>query len=600
MRRIAIGVVVLGSLAGAAWAVEAGPGPALGPGSGASAGPSATASTAPPGATAAPGPASRPGEPRPAARPDGGEVGPACRGRTLCAGAAKEPVTPLQRHVDGVVEPRLGVGTRLQRFHLGGFGINPLQSLPDPTGDLAAALTEPAGTRRYAGSHGPEDIWVRVLVLRQPGGPAVALVTLDAVGAGNVVQGRLTEVVAAAAGVAPRDVLVSATHTHAGPDLQGLWGGVPQDWLEAVLYPAAGRAAAAAAAAVEPVTLEVRQGPVPEHNRYRRPKRLDLDVDSDPLSTLLEARSRATGRPVAHLLQYSAHPVTVDEDVRAPHPDYVLGAVDHLEAAGGVALYVNGPIADASPAGERPGCAYPDDGAYGTVRCRGEGIAAAAAAFAPAPIDRPTLEVRHAEVALPVTNPLFLGAGALGAFNRYYDFLELPVADLPLIGPGAARGLLDLPQLTPVALAQVSRVTIGGAEHGLELVTIPGEATGTFGAGIRALARPGARVALLGLTHATFGYLLPEEEFSLVDLSGDPGFLLPYTPYEELVSLGPLTATLLRAGAYVPLFGAPAEAALPPVLTACLEDLERLPCAVAAVRGHLAYGLRELAEDLAP
>src|SRR5690606_2909858 len=99
MRRIAIGVVVLGSLAGAAWAVEAGPGPALGPGSGASAGPSATASTAPPGATAAPGPASRPGEPRPAARPDGGEVGPACRGRTLCAGAAKEPVTPLQRHV---------------------------------------------------------------------------------------------------------------------------------------------------------------------------------------------------------------------------------------------------------------------------------------------------------------------------------------------------------------------------------------------------------------------------------------------------------------------------------------------------------------------
>jgi hypothetical protein len=368
-----------------------------------------------------------------------------------------------------------------------------------------------------------------------------------------------------------------------------------------VLYPAAAQAAAAAVAAAVPVELEVRHGPVPEHNRYRRPKRLDPDVDADTEATLVQARAAADGSVVASLLQYSAHPTSIDEPVRAPHPDFVLGAVDWLEHTdGGVALYVNGPIADASSAGERPGCAYPADGAYGRARCRGEGLAEAVLAH---PVDRtlaPTLAVRHAEVVLPVTNPLFLAAGAVGAFNRYYDFLDLPLDEVPLVGPPAAEAALALPQLTPTATAQVSRITIGGADRGLELVTIPGEATGTFGDGIRALAAPGAHVALLGLTHASFGYIIPEEEFSLVDLSGDTGFLLPYTPYEELVSLGPLTAPLLRAGAYAPLFGASVTQALPPALTACLVDPDELPCLVPVLRAQVDYGLRELADDLLP
>lgn len=527
--------------------------------------------------------------------PDPTPSRPPCAGPDLCVGAAKEPVSPTQAQVDGIPETRLGL-PRLQRFHLGGFGINPLQGAPDPDGSINDALTPAADGTAFSGRHGPEPIWLRVVVVQQPRGDAVALVTLDATGAGNVIQERLTGAVSRATGIPAANVLFSQTHTHAGPDLQGLWGGVPQQWIDEVLYPAAVRAALAAQRGAVPARLDVRSGPLDDYHRYRRPRRLEPDEQPDRQAALVQARAVDGGHVVASLLQYDAHPTSVDEPTRLPHADYVLGAVDWIERhEGGTALYVNGPIADASPAGSRAGCQPGADGAYGVVRCRGEGIAREALAFRPGPALAPTLEVRHAEVLLPVTNPLFLAGGAAGAFNRYYDFLDLPVEQIPEVGPLVEAGLLELPQLTPTARTLVSRITIGGAEHGLELVTIPGEATGTFGRWIRGLASPDATVVLLGLTHNSFGYLLPEEEFSYLDASGDDGFLLPFTGYEEFVSLGPLTAPLLRATGYVPLFEADPVAALPPLATSCGRALNARPCLVWVVGRHLAYAQAGLA-----
>ena len=520
---------------------------------------------------------------------------PTCKGRELCVGAAKVPVSPDARTVAGVMETRLEAAPRLQRFHLGGYGINPLGGLPDPDGSIAAALTEPASKPLFVGSHGPERIWVRAMVVSQPSGATVVFVTLDAIGAGNVIQDRLTSAVSAATGIPAANVVFGQTHTHAGPDLQGLWGGVPQSWIEGTLYPGAVRAVRDALRASEPATLRVRSGVLDQYDRYRRPRRLDQDVQPDRLSSLVQARAVDDGAVLASLLQYAAHPTSVDEDVRIPHPDYVLGAMDWIERyQGGTALYFNGPIADASPAGSRAGCQPSSDGTYGEVRCRGEGLARDTLAFRPGPALAPTLQVRHVTVTVPVTNPLFLGAGVGEAFNRYYDFLDVPVKDLPGVGPLVAQGQLDLPQLTPTATTEVSRITIGGAAHGLEIVTIPGEATGTFGAWVRHLARPGAHVVLLGLTHNSFGYILPEEEFSYVDETGGDGLLVPFTGYEEFVSLGPLTAPLLRANAYVPLFGADPAEALPPVLTACARSLNAPPCLVLVARQRLAAAQRGL------
>src|SRR6185369_15161453 len=87
-----------------------------------------------------------------------------------------------------------GLATHKQKFNLGGFGINPLQNFPDPFGALGENLTTPA-TGVFSGSHGVENLYVRAFVIEQAGGQRVAFVTLDATGAGNVIQAGLTKAV---------------------------------------------------------------------------------------------------------------------------------------------------------------------------------------------------------------------------------------------------------------------------------------------------------------------------------------------------------------------------------------------------------------------
>src|SRR5262249_1842452 len=159
---------------------------------------------------------------------------------------------------------------------------------------------------------------------------------------------------AAAQGLAvlPEHVLFGQTHTHAGADLQGLWGGVPQDWIDNVLYVAAEDAVAEAVTQRRPAHLTFKQGFTTDFNSYRRPK-ITPGADADGTMTLLSATSD-DGMPIGNILQYNAHPTGVGtgNNPRVAHPDYVLGAMDWLEdpatGPGGVSLYYNGPIADAS------------------------------------------------------------------------------------------------------------------------------------------------------------------------------------------------------------------------------------------------------------
>src|SRR5262249_14854492 len=114
---------------------------------------------------------------------------------------------------------------------------------------------------------------------------------------------------------------------------------------------------------------------------------------------------------------------------------------------------------------------------------------------------------------------------------------------------------------------------------------------------IKGLADPHAAVMLLGLTHNSFGYIIPEDEFSYIDPSGNTGFLVPFTGYEEFVSLGPLTAPILRMEAYQPLFDAPAST-LPSYLSAC-ENLGNGHCLLAELVQHVDYIQRSYAQTCA-
>jgi hypothetical protein len=535
-------------------------------------------------------------------------------------GASKKIVDPTVAHVDGVNEVRFGGALHKQKFNLGGFGLDPLQNFPDPvgsTGDdnpfdqsLTQAVEQPCLVRDQSAYNTAdfnsetdciEHTWVRAMVLETPAavgdiGDRVAFLVLDAVGAGNVIQKNVRAAITASTGISSDNIIFGQTHSHAGADLQGLWGGVPQDWIDNVLITQATNAVAEAVANLEPVALSVAQGNMEDFNNYRRPRQTNPDAKTDELGTLLTATSLQTpGKVVAHLMQFSAHPTSINETPRIPHSDYPLGVVESLEKDGSTALYFNGPLADASASGNGSNC---DENAeydanqapdYANVHCRGEGMAKAALGF-----DNPrslaaTLSVKNQQVYLPVTNPLFVGSGLLGAFNKYYDFTETAQYSdqIPELGEQARF----LPQLAPYAVTNVTRITIGGAASGLEIVTIPGEATGTFGGWLRGLPSEGATTMLLGLTQNSFGYIIPEEEFRYIDASGDSGFIAPFTGYEEFVSLGPLTAPLLRMEGYLPLFdiAAPSEEYLPDYLVACQDDPSSRDCLFSMVGFNIDY-----------
>lgn len=502
-----------------------------------------------------------------------GGAGTPCEAGDWCVGAAKAIVSPTQEQIDGVEESRLFLGTKLQQFNLGGYGINPIQNLPNPFAQLGPSLTQPAQERVHHSDRYREDehTWLRLAVVEQ-GETRVAFVTLDAIGAGNLIQDGLRAAVVEASCalewcIAADHVVFGQTHTHAGADLQGLWGGVPQQWITDVLYAGAAQATRAAIAGRARANASLGQGINSDFNNYRRPQVNPAD-DADPAVSLLRFEDSRSRRPILQILQYAAHPTSIDEDPRVPHADYVYGAMKELERLGGVGLYYNGPIADASPRGGQ--CAFTEPDPYESVRCRGHDLAAFALRQ-PRRALAPQLALRNANVILPVTNPLFAVAAPLGAFNRYYDFTPREITSIPVLHEILGTVTTQIGQVPMTAETLVTRISMGGA-GGLEMATIPGEATNTFGQFIRGLAEganPGSGVMLLGLTQNSFGYILPEEEFSYIDASGDTGFLIPFTGYEEFVSMGPLTAPLLRLQGYLPLFDASPIEYLPANLRAC-------------------------------
>lgn len=497
----------------------------------------------------------------------------ACAGQARCAGASKRRITPADKHIAGIEEDRLLIAPRTQRFNLGGFGLDPTQNLPNPLDALGDALTIAAEQPFHHNRSGDDEhTWLRSFVLREAG-ETVIFLTVDAVGMGNIVADEMARRISGATGVDPARILIGSTHSHAGADLQGLWGGVPQDWIENVLYREATGVAADALAGLREVDYVLRQGDAAAFNSYRRPP-VDPDDVADPVMTLLEARDRTSGRPVGRLMQFNAHPTSINEDPRIPHADFILGAVDRLETDGGVATYINGAIADASARGGNA----PDDATpYERVRARGEAMANHVLDFDDGTTLGPGLAFRQEQAVLPVTNPLFAVAATAGAFNRYYNFTGLPLEDIPFV----SDVFFALPQVAMVANTAVSRIRLGDADNALEIVTIPGEATNTFGRSIRALG-DGSPMMLLGLTQNSFGYILPIDEFNFVDTGGDTGLAVPFTSYEEFVSLGPLTAPLLRLQAYAPLFdlGPLNPGSLPPSLTSCLAGPGNPDCVI--------------------
>jgi hypothetical protein len=360
------------------------------------------------------------------------------------------------------------------------------------------------------------------------GNRAVLALALDLVGLDAASVRTLRQRIAGATGLPGEAVLIACTHSHASPDTQGIWGGVPASYRRRLLD-AAARAARAAHVRARPVELRVASSHV---NGLTRNRRGWAEVDTALAALqMVDAREHV----VATLVNFACHPTTLPGSNRHLSRDFPGVLVDRLDGElDGVTVYVNGAQGDVNPA--RSG--GPDE-----MRALGEALAEATARMLrDAEPVRGGLRLAARRPLLPVA-PERLPAWArrlLGPATPPLRALASSGALARMAGLLASRGRMDIAQIVggfaatlPGALATSRgasvQTVVTAIAFGREVaaVTVPGEATTRLAMPVKgALAAPHRFV--LGLTHDTLGYLLPPDEWMAAPVSG----------YEESVSLG--------------------------------------------------------------
>lgn len=422
-------------------------------------------------------------------------------GAAFEAGAARVDASPREEHLE-------------EGVYLGGFGLGPQPS------------------RRATGNH--DGVSARALAA-SVGGEAFALAVLDVTGLGNVQQRAIRERVEERTGLDPENVLLHASHTHAGPDFQGLWGGVPESYRTFVVERTA-EAIVEALASREPARAFAGSVDAQELAGNRR-----YDDDRGTVSSLTAVQFRASGGggTVGTLVNFGAHPTIVGSGNSLVATDYVGPVERAVEAAhGGVALYVQSAIGDASARGVGGEDDYDRAGRYGrAVAARADD------ALADAGRVHARLAARSTSVRLPIDNCVFKAGFESGLFQPYYDGESVTGTVLDPAGEAAGEVSPELgtavhgtPENGALAIhSPVARVALGGDRgRSVELLTVPGEAVTALGRDlVGVMADAGADESVLaGLTQNSLGYLVPKDRYE--------------DGYEETVSLGPDTAPLYR------------------------------------------------------
>ena len=419
------------------------------------------------------------------------------------AGAARVDASPQPEHLE-------------EGVYLGGFGIGPQPS------------------RQATGNH--DGVSVRALALTA-GEETSVIASIDVTGFGNVQQRAIRTRVSERTGIDPARILIHSTHTHAGPDFQGLWGGVPESYRAFVIE----RATAAIIDALEARTPARAFAGSVDAQSLASNRRYDDDRGTVSTLTTLQLRATKGGETIGTLVNFGAHPTVIGSGNSLVATDYV-GPLERAveDSHGGVAVYLQSAIGDASSIA--PGA----ETDYEAAEQYGQAVASRADdALADAGRVHAGLAATSTRVRLPIDNCLFKAGFESGLMQPYYDGESVtgtvldPAGDaVSGVSPDAGQEVKRAPETGALAInTRVARVSIGDDRGtALELLTIPGEAVTTLGRDLRnvLLGTSADEAILAGLTQNSLGYVIPKGNY-------DGG-------YEETVSLGPDTAPLYWNG----------------------------------------------------
>ncbi|MFK7913048.1 MAG: hypothetical protein AB8B93_03970 [Pseudomonadales bacterium] len=387
--------------------------------------------------------------------------------------------------------------------------------------------------RKATGSHDP--LMARVVLLSDAD-TTLAVVSADNIGLTRPDVQRIQQrssVLLAAAGtqINPDHIIVSSTHTHAGPDVLGLWGkhalasgrdpALMTVWVEAIA-----RLLVTAAEAREPVLLSAASAATPQAWVENRSEPGSLD---DTLSTLTLV-SAGSGATMASLTNYACHPTVLGPDNTLSSADWVSGFYQAMSASQpGVHLFLQGAIG---------GWVQPLQNTRTIEEARGYGRSLAAA----------TLKLQ--QTAVVEADPQLDIATTTTHF-------ELDNFGLRLL---MWLGVMDRPTSSAGIPADLAWLRIGRTQ----LLTHPGETAPAYSIASRELLQSQDPVFILGLTQDALGYILRPEFFA-----DDAPY--PDAEYLTSVSLGVKTGPELMRSIGQLLRSQPATAAAPTPTDTAME-----------------------------
>lgn len=318
----------------------------------------------------------------------------------------------------------------------------------------------------------------------------MCIVVLDSLGLPSTLVKRISEKISKITKIPTDNLFIGATHTHAAPDLIGLWGAAPSQYIEELVLQTT-RAVSEAYLNRHPANLFYSTSTIKNFNQR------GWEITDDTL-TVIEALSE-NGTRLGSIINFAAQPILTGSKNQSISSDYVhylrITASELTEAP---VVYINGTLGDVNPL---PG--FPEN-EWQSAQDYGESIAYEAYNSL---VSRKSIgtgiHIRHKDFTTAVENTRFILA----------HFLGLTQEDI------------SGPLWNVTAHARLSIIQLGDQ---VEAIALPGAAITRLGLAIKSNS-PAPVQLMMGLSGGALGYFIPEDEWA----SGRN------ENYEESASLGP-------------------------------------------------------------
>lgn len=286
-------------------------------------------------------------------------------------------------------------------------------------------ITPPVGTPLdgYGGrtdvSLGVHDpLYARALFL-DDGTTRLAVVVCDLIGIGGFLAERARELIAERPGIAPENVMIAATHTHAGP--AGVRGRGEPTLVEQTARKIAGAVGVAERRATEG-HLKYGTAGLASIAQNRRHPDWPIDRRLDVL-----AGDTVEGRNIVTMARYSCHATVLERDnleITADYPGEACRVMEGVINEGATAMFLNGCCANINPAWIRQD--YRDVHRVGSVV--GARAAAVSQELRPLGINHQAHNIRWEEL---TTKPVEAGRFVTGTLAAATQTFEAPYRSGP-------------------------------------------------------------------------------------------------------------------------------------------------------------------------